>query len=117
LSLSFQYGSGEGPDRASATASAFYSHAIRWNNTARIRRFMLQQNEADKHLEEELVPIPRDFARWSHLGQAQYLEIVTFLSSYLLSSQGDRVAMAHSVEGRFPERQYLVPYLVLHRPR
>ena len=28
--------------------------------------------------------------------------MTTFLSQYLLSSQGDRMAMAHSVEGRFP---------------
>jgi asparagine synthase (glutamine-hydrolysing) len=33
---------------------------------------------------------------------AQYLESKTLLGNYLLSSQGDRMAMAHSVEGRFP---------------
>ena len=36
------------------------------------------------------------------LAQDQYLEIRTLLSGYLLSSQGDRMLMAHSVEGRFP---------------
>jgi asparagine synthase (glutamine-hydrolysing) len=36
------------------------------------------------------------------------LEISIFLSEYLLSSQGDRVAMAHSVEGRFPFLDYRV---------
>jgi asparagine synthase (glutamine-hydrolysing) len=69
---------------------------------------MRNPDESGKHLEEELVPIPRRFKEWSGLGQAQYLEIVTFLSSYLLSSQGDRVAMAHSVEGRFPFLDYRV---------
>ena len=44
-------------------------------------------------------------AFWSGL---QYLEIVTFLSPYLLSSQGDRVAMAHSVEGRYPFLDYRI---------
>jgi asparagine synthase (glutamine-hydrolysing) len=39
---------------------------------------------------------------WGPLERAQYLEITTFLSSYLLSSQGDRMGMANSVEGRFP---------------
>src|SRR2546429_7300173 len=34
--------------------------------------------------------------------RAQHLEITVFLSQYLLSSQGDRMAMAHSVEGRYP---------------
>jgi asparagine synthase (glutamine-hydrolysing) len=36
------------------------------------------------------------------LHRAQLLESRTLLSSYLLSSQCDRMLMAHSVEGRFP---------------
>ena len=36
------------------------------------------------------------------LGRAAYLEMKTLLSPYLLSHQGDRMAMAHGVEGRFP---------------
>jgi asparagine synthase (glutamine-hydrolysing) len=39
---------------------------------------------------------------WNPLSRAQYTEISIFLSNYLLSSQGDRMAMAHAVEGRFP---------------
>ena len=46
--------------------------------------------------------LPRDFHNWSPLGEDQYLEIHTLLSGYLLSSQGDRMLMANSVEGRFP---------------
>jgi len=49
-----------------------------------------------------LSSLPKDFGRWDPLGQAQYLEVVTLLSGYLISSQGDRMLMAHSVEGRFP---------------
>ena len=48
------------------------------------------------------LPLPAEFSRWSPLAQAQYLEIRIFLAEYLLSSQGDRMAMAHSIEGRFP---------------
>ena len=36
------------------------------------------------------------------LAQDKYLEVRTLLAGYLLSSQGDRMLMAHSVEGRFP---------------
>jgi asparagine synthase (glutamine-hydrolysing) len=43
-----------------------------------------------------------DLSDWDCLSRAQYVEVAIFLSGYLLSSQGDRVAMAHSVEGRFP---------------
>jgi len=46
--------------------------------------------------------LPADFGRWHPLHQAQYLETVYLLPGYILSSQGDRVAMANAVEGRFP---------------
>jgi asparagine synthase (glutamine-hydrolysing) len=39
---------------------------------------------------------------WSALNQAAYLEMTTFLSPYVLASQGDRTAMAHGVEERTP---------------
>ncbi|MDX1688701.1 MAG: asparagine synthase (glutamine-hydrolyzing) [Candidatus Promineifilaceae bacterium] len=86
--------------------SPVYSHAIRWRNTGRTRRFF------SRALQEALVETsasspddvywPDDFGEWNWLSRAQYLEISVFLAEYLLSSQGDRMAMAHSVEGRFP---------------
>jgi len=36
------------------------------------------------------------------IGRGQYVEAHTLMTGYLLCSQGDRMAMAHSVEGRFP---------------
>jgi len=91
----------------SDTASPFYSHLLRWTNTARARRFLaVNTHPIEDHINQ--IPLPAAFARWSHLGQAQYLEVTTFLSQYLLSSQGDRPAMAHSVEGRFPFLDYRV---------
>jgi len=46
--------------------------------------------------------LPVRYFGWSSLNRAAYLEMTTLLSPYLLSSQGDRMAMAHGVEGRFP---------------
>jgi asparagine synthase (glutamine-hydrolysing) len=46
--------------------------------------------------------LPAAFARWSPLQRAAYLELTTLLAPNLLAAQGDRVAMAHGVEGRFP---------------
>ena len=46
--------------------------------------------------------LPTDFAAWPPFCQAQYLETTTLLPGYILSSQGDRMAMAHGVEGRYP---------------
>jgi asparagine synthase (glutamine-hydrolysing) len=50
-------------------------------------------------LEKELGPVLRNK---SDLAKAQYLETKIFMSGYLLSSQGDRMAMGNSVEGRYP---------------
>lgn len=89
------------------TDSNFYSHWIRWSNTARLHRLLLQPPIASlSEWIEDRVPIPAKFKSWSSLGQAQYLEMVSFLAPYLLSSQGDRVGMAHSIEGRFPFLDY-----------
>ncbi|WP_372756070.1 asparagine synthase (glutamine-hydrolyzing) [Labilibaculum sp.] len=45
---------------------------------------------------------PKEYSSWSFLQQNQFMEMNTLLSGYLLSSQGDRMSMAHSVEGRYP---------------
>jgi len=46
--------------------------------------------------------LPTRFFGWSPLNQAAYLEMTTRLSPYLVSSYGDRMTMAHGVEGRYP---------------
>jgi asparagine synthase (glutamine-hydrolysing) len=93
-------------DRFTDVESPWYSHFIRWRNNRRTRRFFsadVTQQASDSSRDFlEQVGIPAKFSRWGTLERAQYLEISIFLSQYLLSSQGDRVAMAHSVEGRYP---------------
>jgi len=46
--------------------------------------------------------LPAGFRHWGRLERAAYLELTTLLSANLLAAQGDRVAMASGVEGRFP---------------
>jgi asparagine synthase (glutamine-hydrolysing) len=53
-------------------------------------------------LEQVESTAPAGFDRWDPLSRAQYWEIRHFLAGYLLSSQGDRVSMASSIEGRYP---------------
>jgi asparagine synthase (glutamine-hydrolysing) len=85
--------------------SPWYSHAVRWRNNARTLRFfqehVLQENK-ESHLERLAGILPAAFNRWEPLARAQFLESSIFLSQYLLCSQGDRMGMAHSIEGRFP---------------
>jgi asparagine synthase (glutamine-hydrolysing) len=81
------------------TDSPYYSHLLRWRNTARNTRFLLNPENNIKTAPENF---PAHYTNWSYLSQAQYIETVTFLSTYLLSSQGDRMAMGNSVEARHP---------------
>jgi asparagine synthase (glutamine-hydrolysing) len=79
----------------------------------RLRRSSLAGFDAQAEL---LARLPEDFSRWSPLGQDQALEIQTLLSGYLLSTQGDRMLMAHSVEGRFPFLDAEVMNLAMRLP-
>ncbi|MDY7077075.1 MAG: asparagine synthase (glutamine-hydrolyzing) [Chloroflexota bacterium] len=85
---------------------AGYSHRIRWHNTARLQRLLstgLRETlEAYDPVEEFLASLDDALPGWSSLAQAQAIEVATFMSPYLLSSQGDRMMAANSVEGRFP---------------
>jgi len=106
------------PGGASAMAQSFfaqgslpvhhaaYAHATRINATQRIGRFL---SEAQRERMGSFDPsaelaglLPKACATWSPLAVDQYVEAQVLMSGYLLASQGDRVAMAHSVEGRFP---------------
>jgi asparagine synthase (glutamine-hydrolysing) len=94
---------GRGLERAGEPG---FSHQLRWQSTAALQRlFSPVQRQATRGRDvvaELLATLPPDFRRWSPLSQDQHLEIRTLLSGYLLSAQGDRMLMAHSVEGRFP---------------
>jgi len=50
--------------------------------------------------------LPQATERWVALGRDQYVEAHTLMSGYLLSSQGDRMAMANSIEARVPFLDY-----------
>ncbi len=89
------------------TANPYYSHLIRWNNTAQIKGLFTPEFRERMGREEDLYHeldafLDKDMLRWHPLCRAQYLEMSLFMSGYLLCSQGDRMMMGHSVEGRFP---------------
>ena len=97
---------------AEDVASPFFSHLPRWELTGRLKllfsadfRGAIGEYDGIGALARDLPP---EFASWPCFSQAQYLEATYFLAGYLLSSQGDRMAMAHSVEGRYPFLDYRV---------
>ena len=94
------------------TDSPIYSHLLRWNNTSNIlnhldKRIKDQLSGFDQY-ERLLAGLNGNLDKLDPLAKAQYLEIVIFLSGYLLSSQGDRMGMANSVEGRYPFLDYRI---------
>ena len=98
-----------------------FSHLIRWDNTSRIKTFFSRdiQNEISKYnaYEDLTNSLPEDFSKRDSLAKAQYLEQYIFLSNYLLSSQGDRVAMANSIEIRVPYLDYrIIDYMAKVSP-
>ena len=84
----------------------FFSHRPRWKNTGGAAAFFSPETATAVDLRSVerrmLESLPEDYERWGPVARAQYLEMTTFLSGYLLCSQGDRMLMGNSVEGRFP---------------
>lgn len=92
-------------DTHASPGEQFYAHRPRWKTTAWTLGFL----DDDFRQSEGPGPFDRITADWGEatagldfFSAAQYLESKTLLANYLLSSQGERMAMAHSVEGRFP---------------
>jgi asparagine synthase (glutamine-hydrolysing) len=92
--------------RGEDVQSPFFSHLPRWRLTQQIRSFLSKDVQAEiadhDPLEELRARLPSAYAGWHPFAQAQYLESTILLPGYILSSQGDRPAMAQSVEGRYP---------------
>jgi len=106
------------PARARAMAREFFlrdldqadrpefAHLPRWRSARALHRLfapsLRDQLAAFDPIARLLATLPPELASWDPLARDQYLEVRTLLSGYLLASQGDRVAMASSIEGRFP---------------
>ncbi len=105
------------PQQAKGMAQAFwkqglseagqpgFSHGPRWKTTSTIQRLFARSAAdqlASRPAPDVLDSLPAAFQNWTTLAQDQYLEILTLFGPYLISSQGDRMLMANSVEGRFP---------------
>ena len=82
------------------------SHLTRATATGAVKAFygpeLAAASGADPSLERLRTALPAPFASWSTLQRAAWLEVTTLLEPYLLAAQGDRVAMGHGVEGRYP---------------
>ena len=83
-----------------------FAHVPRWTTSQRALSFLSPELRARVGEWDALglaeSRLPEAIGRWSPLARDQYVEAKTLLAGYLLASQGDRVAMAGSIEARFP---------------
>ena len=102
------------------TNDPLFSHLPRLRTTAAAKQFFsaeLRREIGNYDAMGELrASLPAEFGRWDPLAQAQYLETAYLLPGYILASQGDRVAMAHAVESRFPFLDHRVVELAARIP-
>lgn len=80
------------------------SHRPRWDSTSALKSMLeVAPGEPDADPTERLLSLlPAASPDWDPLARAQWLEMATLLPGYILASQGDRMLMGNSVEGRFP---------------
>jgi len=83
-----------------------FAHGPRWRSAAALQRLFRAELRAELAARDPVAALvatfPDELAAWDPLARDQYVEIRTLLSGYLLAAQGDRVAMASAIEGRFP---------------
>ena len=116
------------PGQAPAFARSFFgldldpadpamSHRPRWSATSQLRSLLTEDVRAAAAEEPSLDvadSLPPESAAWDPLARAQWLEMTILLPGYILASQGDRMLMANSVEGRLP---FLDPHVVEYANR
>jgi len=103
------------PNQAPAFARSFFSrnlspddlamsHRPRWDSTAVLGSMLRPEiRELGGGAADGVVAaMPAAAASWDPVARAQWLEMTTLLPGYILASQGDRMLMGNSVEGRFP---------------
>ena len=85
---------------------AVFAHVPRWATSQRAFAFLSPALRAEAARWDALSfaesRLPDNILDWAPLARDQYVEAKTLLAGYLLAAQGDRAAMAASIEGRYP---------------
>ena len=83
----------------------YFAHLPRWDTTSKSKAFYSDDMKAklsDDAINTLSQSLHKDIGSWDPFNRSQYIEARSLMSNYLLCSQGDRMLMANSVEGRFP---------------
>jgi asparagine synthase (glutamine-hydrolysing) len=81
-----------------------FAHQTRLSTSRRTWAFFTpdMQQALARHDPAAQLQLPPAFGHWQPMARDQYVEAHTLMSGYLLAAQGDRMAMAASIEGRYP---------------
>jgi asparagine synthase (glutamine-hydrolysing) len=89
----------------SAPDQSCFSHLPRWETTAKCKEFFSEDLKSRLNSDAMNVitsSLPAALRVWAPFNRSQYIEAKSLMAGYLLCSQGDRMLMKNSVEGRFP---------------
>ena len=84
---------------------SYFSHIPRWVTTAKTKEFYsdsVKSSLSDTAIDDIQATFPKQLSKWHPFNKGQYIEAKSLMAGYLLCSQGDRMLMRNSVEGRFP---------------
>lgn len=79
-----------------------FSHQLRFSNSSMALRLLTSSVDASTKKLDDRLQLDPGYGDLSPLEKSQWLEYKTLLAGYLLSTQGDRMSLAHSVENRCP---------------
>lgn len=87
------------------SSAPWFAHIPRWDTTSKIKSFYsaeMKEQLKSNSIETLSGEIHKNVSDWNPFNRWQYIEARSLMSNYLLCSQGDRMLMSNSVEGRFP---------------
>ena len=82
--------------------SALFSHEMRFQNSKFSLRLLRGGNKDGLNAMRSYVGNQKNITSLTLIQRTQWIEFKTLLAGYLLSSQGDRMSLANSVENRCP---------------
>jgi asparagine synthase (glutamine-hydrolysing) len=84
----------------------YFAMQVRWESGRSLERYLAPEHRSFAQTYDATTELdrwlPDHFDDAGPVERAQWVEMQTLLSNYLLSSQGDRMSLAHAVEGRYP---------------
>jgi len=83
----------------------YFAHLPRWDTTSKLKTFYstgFKTSLREDAISSMQSSLHEDIQKWHPFNRSQYIEARSLMAKYLLCSQGDRMLMSNSVEGRFP---------------